>query len=406
MSFSRKVRMASRGQGVRCGARGERGFTAIEMLIATTIMMAVTAATFGLMDPAQGTFAAQPEASDMQQRLRIGVETLYKDLLMAGAGTYSGSAVGTLGNFFATIVPDREGNLNPDPPGTYKPDTVTITYVPQTAAQTTIRDPMPANSSELKVDPLYGCPVGDALCGFKVGMQVMILDDTGAWDAFAITNVQTEALHIQHKGVDLSKAYDGNATITQVNSFTYWLKTDTVAETYQLMRYDGYQSDVPIAENVVGLNFEYFGDPQPARLRPNQTPPTTYGPNPPGLAADNAADSWGAGENCAFMVSAGQQVPRMATLGPANGPLVKLTQTQLTDGPWCPDESAGNRYDVDLLRVRKVRTTLRVQVADKTLRGATGTLFTRGGTSRGGQKFIPDQEIKFDVTPRNLNLGR
>lgn len=404
------------------GRHGERGFTAMEMLMATTIMMAVTAATFQLMNPAQGMFAAQPEVSDMQQRLRIAVETLHKDLLMAGAGTYSGSAVGTLGNYVAAILPDREGNTTPDPPGTYKctttycgslgaSDAITLMYVPPTSAQTTIRDAMPPNSNELKVDPQKGCPVGDALCGFKVGMQVMIFDDTGANDIFSITNVQTEALHLQHKGTDLSKAYADNAYITQIAAFTYWLKTDTVAETYQLMRYDGYQTDLPIAENIVGLAFEYFGEPAAPMLKKPLTDPkgpwTNYGPKPPGLAS-NPPDAWPAGENCIFMVSGGGQVARtgMGALGPANGPLVKLTQAMLTDGPWCPDAAAGNRYDADLLRVRKVRVTMRVQVGNKNFRGPTGPLFLRGGTSLGGERYIPDQSIVFEVTPRNLSFGR
>jgi hypothetical protein len=89
-----------------------------------------------------------------------------------------------------------------------------------------------------------------------------------------------------------------------------------------------------------------------------------------------------------------------------NPRLVKLTQAQLTDGPWCPDSVAPNRYDADLLRIRKVRVLLRVQAAPPSLRGATGALFTRGGTSRGAERFIPDQEIKFDVVARNLGLGR
>src|SRR5687767_11790241 len=180
---------------------GERGFSVVEMLIATGIMMAVTGAVFGLMNPAQGTFKAQPEVSDMQQRLRISVDTLQKDLLMAGAGAYSGSRVGTLGNFMATIIPDREGNITPDPPGTFKctttfcasldaSDAITIIYVPPTSAQTTIRDAMPANSTEIKVDPQPGCPKNDKLCGFKEGMQVMVFDETGACDIFSITNVQ------------------------------------------------------------------------------------------------------------------------------------------------------------------------------------------------------------------------
>jgi hypothetical protein len=124
------------------------------------------------------------------------------------------------------------------------------------------------------------------------------------------------------------------------------------------------------------------------------------------LGADNEADNWGAGENCTFQVANGLQVPRMTWLDDVNPRLVKLTQAQLTDGQWCPDSVSPNRYDVDLLRIRKVRVTLRVQVAAKSLRGAAGALFTRGGTSKGGERFIPDQEIKFDVVARNLNLGR
>ena len=396
------------------------------MLIATVIMMAVTAATFELMNPTHGMFAAQPEVSDMQQRLRIAVETLQKDLLMAGAGTYSGTnKLGSLGNYVATILPDREGNITPDPPGTYKctttfcsslgaSDTITIMYVPPTSAQTTIRVDMPQSSAELKVTEQAGCPAGDKLCGFREGMQVMVFDDTGTSDIFSITNVQDEALHLQHKGQDLSKAYPANSTfVTQIAAATYWLKTDTAAETYQLMRYDGYQTDAPIAENIVGLAFEYFADPSPPVLLKSVTDPvgpwTNYGPKPPAVGVNLASDTWGAGENCLFMISGGAQVPRteMATpLGPINGPLVKLTETQMTNGPWCPDGTIANRFDADLLRIRKVRVTLRVQVGDKSLRGPTGTFFLRGGTSSGGVRYIPDQEISFEVTPRNLNFGR
>jgi hypothetical protein len=86
--------------------------------------------------------------------------------------------------------------------------------------------------------------------------------------------------------------------------------------------------------------------------------------------------------------------------------LVKLSATQLTDGPFCPDNANANRWDADLLRIRKIGVTLRVQTAVAALRGPAGVLFTRGGTSRGGTKWVPDQELHFDISPRNLNLGR
>jgi hypothetical protein len=30
----------------------------------------------------------------------------------------------------------------------------------------------------------------------------------------------------------------------------------------------------------------------------------------------------------------------------------------------------------------------------------------RGGTSTSSTRYVPDQEVRFDITPRNLNLAR
>ena len=78
-------------------------------------MLTVTGAIFGLMDPAQGTAQAQPEVADMQQRMRVGTESLFKELVMAGAGPYQGATTGSLINFFAPILPRRTGLTGPDP---------------------------------------------------------------------------------------------------------------------------------------------------------------------------------------------------------------------------------------------------------------------------------------------------
>ena len=57
-----------------------------------------------------------------------------------------------------------------------------------------------------------------------------------------------------------------------------------------------------------------------------------------------------------------------------------------------------------LLRIRRVRFTLRVQTAMASLRGPAGLLFTHGGVSRAAGRTVPDIEVSLDVTPRNLNL--
>jgi hypothetical protein len=124
-------------------------------------------------------------------------------------------------------------------------------------------------------------------------------------------------------------------------------------------------------------------------------PWTTYGPKPtaPGVAS------------CIFD-GATPPAALLPSLGVVGSGLVKLTGAQLTDGPWCPDAASLNRWDADLLRIRKIGVTVRVQAAAAALRGPAGTLFSKGGTSRGGERFVPDQEIRFQIAPRNLNLGR
>jgi hypothetical protein len=379
------------------------------------ILVTVTGAVFTVLNPSSGISQTQPEVSDLQQRMRVGVDAIKHDLVMAGAGAYSGSQSGSLTGFFAPILPSRQGNLASldDGPGVFFPDRITIFYVPSTFSQTSISQGMPNVSAELKVTAEPGCPSGQDLCGFTEGQNVLIYDDTGAFDTLTITAVQNAALHLQHNQQgDLSKPYDVGAKVVQVQQHAYYLDSTT----HQLMHYDGYQTTTPVLDNVVGLNFEYYSDPNPPMLRrPGVDQTMTYGPKPPALGVTNGA--WPAGENCTVKVVGGQQVPRLATLGAPNGGLVKLNDSSdpnsplLTDGPWCPaGTKTGNAFDADLLRVRKVRVTIRVQTGNAALRGpATGLAdarFTNAGTSTGGYKLVPDQAIRFDVSPRNLNLSR
>src|SRR5918993_1756840 len=102
--------------------RGERGASLIELLVSTGIMLTITGAIFSLMNPAQGSAQAQPEVADMQQRMRVGNETLFKELVMAGAGPYQGSVTGSLVRYFAPVLPRRIGRVDPDLPTVFKDD--------------------------------------------------------------------------------------------------------------------------------------------------------------------------------------------------------------------------------------------------------------------------------------------
>ena len=104
------------------------------------------------------------------------------------------------------------------------------------------------------------CPHGQELCGFKEGDVVLIFDNSGHFDTFTITNVQDSAGHLQHRGQDLSYGYDTGASVLQAESHTYYLDTTT----QKLMHYDGgTDAPQPVVDNVVGLRFDYYGDPAP-----------------------------------------------------------------------------------------------------------------------------------------------
>jgi type II secretory pathway pseudopilin PulG len=243
----------------------ERGFSILELLTATAIVLAATAGAFTLVIPSHGTFAAQSEAADMQQRVRVAADTLSRELLAAAAPSAS----------VAPVRPYRAGPVRADPPGTFKSGTITVFSLP--------------------------------------------------------------------------------AAPGPLTSATYWQQDDTASGTYQLMFYDGSPAgaDVPALDHVVSLAFEYYG-----------------------------------------------------TNGGGDPSLTRLTPAELTDGPWYPDAAAVDRWDADLLRIRRVAVSLRVEAAAGSLRGPASALFAHGGTSRRGHSWVPDIEVRFDVSPRNLNLGR
>jgi hypothetical protein len=359
--------------------RSEAGYTMTELLVSTAIMITVTGAIFGLMNPAQGSGQVQPEVADMQQRMRVASDTLFKELVMTGAGPYQGATTGSLINFFAPVLPRRTGRVGADPTrgtGSFKSDAITLSYIPNSYSQTTISNAMPPQAAELKVFDQPNCPKGRELCGFEAGMQVIIFDTVGNFDTFVITHVQDAAGHLQHRQQPLNYPYATGAQITQIVSNTYYLDRNT----NQLMRYNGANEEVPLADNVVDLNFEYFGDPNPPR----------FPMPPPGTP------------NCLY--DAGGNYIGPPPLAPDDGSLASLPAAILSDGPYCG--SGVNEFDADLLRIRRIRVSLRVQASAATLRGTDPALFMKPGSALGGERAVADYRTSFEVAPRNLNLAR
>lgn len=378
----------------RTRLRSETGYSLVELLISSAIMVTITGAIFALVNPAQGSSQTVPEISDLQQRSRVATDTLFSELLMTGAGPYQGDRRGALVNFFAPIMPRRVGRIAPDPLDAFRTDTITLAYVPNTSSQTTITSPMPNVSAELKVDDgTFGnCAAADPLCQFEEGMEVIIFDSSGNFDAFTITEVQGDAAHLQHRGQDLSYPYQVGASVTQMRrNVYYWCRpgSDRVCpengNASQLRTYNSANTDTALVDHVTGVTFEYFGDTNP----PLQ-------PKPPlGI------------ENCLYDAAGGYK--NLPVLPADEGSLARLTAAVLADATPDTVEMCGagsSQYDPDLLRIRKIKVTLRVQVAAESLRGANPLLFSNPGRAEESARQVPDYIVAFEVAPRNLNLTR
>jgi hypothetical protein len=284
-------------------------------IVAAGMMAVLMAGVFSALAPARQMFAVQQEEADVQQRLRIAVETLAADLRGASG-----------------VRPYRIGERHADSlDGVYfRTDTIAIVFP---------RSP----SFPLPVDPM----------------------------------------------ADASR--------------TYFI--DRTSAVPRLTRYDGREGQFPLLDDVVMIGFEYRGEPLPpsvaAAAAAAARPRVSYGPAPPPVGVDDPSDTWGAGENCTFRVVGGAHAARLATLG--GGTAVWLTPGMLTDGPWCPDPAHAERFDADLLRVRTVRVRLRVQAPER-FRGRSAALFVRPGAAPAAWS-VPDAEVRFDVSPRNVGSG-
>jgi hypothetical protein len=386
----------------------QAGFSLLEAVLAISIAITVTGAVFTVLGPSRGIVEAQPEFADMQQRLRVGVDTLLRDLMMAGAGAYAGTNTGSLVGQFAPILPFRRGSsaAYDDGPGVFRADAVTIAYVPSTSLQTILRALMTEVTS-VEIDSESGCPVNTPPCGFKPGTSAIVYDGTGAFDAFSVTSADASGmltLQPMQQG-SLARTYAAGTKIVEVVRHTYFLD----GASQQLMRYDGLAAAAAVLDNVVGLDFQYYADPAPPEfLNPGRDQSVSYGPAPPAL--DVTLNPWPPGENCVWQVSSGVQVARLGPLGAGGPGLVRLTPSQLTDGPWCPDDVSANRYDADLFRVRSVGVRIRLQTGNALLRASLasghGALFANPGTAMNAARMVPDQSIRFDISPRNMNSRR
>ena len=377
------------------------GFSLVELLVALAVSTLVTAGVFAMLAPANGAFSMEPEAADVVQRGRTVVDAVLRDVASAG-GAHATASVASRRRQAAAVFPYRLGRRSPDLPGIVNASRLSYWAVDPAGPQAVLASPLASSSGSANIAAGPGCHDGAPTCGFDIGMTVAALSHSGIVDLYSITGISGATVTLQHNQADSARIYPpAETTIVAVRLATYFFRRDSVTGVGQLRRYGGDNgADTPVTDHVESLSFELWGDAEPPQLVPGQQA-VTYGPAPPALSTQLTA--YPPGENCAFARGAtGAAVSRLASLGGAD--LVPLPASLLTDGPWCPDALSPIRYDADLLRVRQIVVSLRVEAASDALRGPVGPLFARAGTAR-AFRWVPDRRLRLVVSPSGLSGG-
>jgi type II secretory pathway pseudopilin PulG len=384
--------------------RRRAGFSLAELLVAATIACLLVAGLLAIVATGRSAARTRAAAIDIQQRLRAAVEAMDADIAAAGTGPVNAVGGRPLGVVVPSILPYRVGPRG-DPPGTVRQDAITVLSVPGSGAGTVLATDFLPGATSADIAQVPGCPVGDPSCGIGAGTEVLLLDGRGQLDIYRVDAVAGASLTLSPFGTTSGRGFPADSAVVPLSVVTYFLKPGPPGEAGQLVSAEGAGADMPAVDPVAGLSFQLLAEPRPPVLRGAAPARTSYGPVPPPPGVDDPRDSWPPGENCIIASAGSAQMSRLPSLTTEPG-LVPLPAGMLTDGPWCPDQGSSVRHDADLLRVRAVRVTLRLEASSREFRGTDARLFAYPGTARVLAATAVDRQVVFDVVARAVQWGR
>jgi hypothetical protein len=348
----------------------DSGLALAELVVATAVSLAVSGALMALVRLAASAARTQPEAADVGQRLRSGVDAIVSRLEVAGAGAVAGGGSVPLAQRVAVVFPHRRAVTGGDGPlGTFA-DRITTYAVAEASALAALATPMSSSSAPLALAPVAGCAQSTPTCHFLPGDVVIVFDATGQHDLAVVSSVDPAALSFAQ---GLSQPYSPAAGAAVVKAEVRSLVHDAARAQIRLTTAAG--ANQPLVDDVVQFTVSYLGSPLPPA-----------GPRPPPGIANCVLD--GAGE------------PTLPELPATWGGLAALPAEVLGDGPVCGSGRAA--FDADLLRIRALRVTLRVQAGHPSFRSADPRFFRRPGFATDPRSMVPDEEVTFDVSLPNL----
>jgi prepilin-type N-terminal cleavage/methylation domain-containing protein len=214
-------------------SRGERGFSLVELLVATAIVSTVMAGAGGLFVASRNYMQDQTLLVETQQGLRSTLESMARDLRLGGA------CLPVTGDF---VVLDGTDSATSD------------TITTRTGL---VRPNLSCVSTALSADMAQTAStftVGSS-SGFTVGMRALIRHPNGSGESFTITAVPS-ATTIQKSG-GWTQAYPASSGVYAVDERAYAIDTSNASLPVLTIAANG-NSAVPFAYGVENLTVKYL----------------------------------------------------------------------------------------------------------------------------------------------------
>jgi hypothetical protein len=200
----------------------------------------------------------------------------------------------------------------------------------------------PAGAAILDVELAAGCALP---CGFVERLALVLVDPGGDFDVFVVTSFDGVSAAVRPLAVGTGASFPRGTPVLPVDVRGYYWN----APARELRVFDADGTDLPAVDNVVAMSVEYF--------------------------------------------AAG-----------GDGTLQPLSAATLEDGPW--RGLGSDPLDADLLQIRAVRVSLRLQASSASLRGTDAQFFRNPGTAIESRRMVSDLTVSTVLTPANLGGAR
>jgi prepilin-type N-terminal cleavage/methylation domain-containing protein len=302
-----------------------RGFTLVELLVATFVMLLVAGALTTLAVPIQRSFDRSLAGVEVTTRARTAINSMASEIRDAGAGVLLANMPQRLSAVFPVAVPARSLTDS----RIVAPLTA-ITLYRAGGGQAFVAEFTPVGSVLVPLDDVRPSVGQNGTGGFRAGDLAVVFD---AIHAQLVTVVQvTAADGTLNVAPPLMTDYARGALIAGVERTTFGLRAGG-GGTSRLVRVTSGGAEQPLVDDVSQLDITCWATPNPAT---------------PGDAA---------------------------TIGP-------IPADQMSDGPWYPD--AGG-FDIDLLRIRRVDLDLQLETTPPALRPLVPGVAARASISLRGR---------------------